>query len=202
MVHADESCLGNQNQGSNPGGASALVEAHGRSGIERRDLYLSSPGTTNNRMALQGAIEVFNRLSHRGQRRRILYFSDSQYLVRGMNEWIGRWKANGWRRKGGQIENLDLWKTLDHAAAQHDVRFGWVRGHIGNPKNEYSDYLAVRAATDQSDSGGLVTSGLLDWLARQRQRGAYLDFDPDQHFLRISSQHEETASGIQRWRSR
>lgn len=191
IVHADESCLGNQNQGANPGGASALVEVRGRSGIVRRDFYLSSPGTTNNRMALQGAIELIHQLSRRGQPLRILYFSDSQYLVRGMSDWIRQWKAKGWRRKGGPIENLELWQTLDRAASQHDVRFVWVRGHVGNPKNEYSDYLAVQAATNQSDSGGLVESRLEDWLAKMRRRGSYLDFDPDEHFDQASTLHTE-----------
>lgn len=192
VVHADESCLGNQNEGSNPGGAAALVEARGGSGIVRRDFFLSAPGTTNNRMALQGAIDLLEQLSRRGHRHRVLYFSDSQYLVRGMSEWISRWKEQGWRRKGGSIENLDLWQTLDHVAAKHDISFTWIRGHHGNPKNEYSDYLAVRAATDQSDSGGLIESGLDEWLEQKRQRGTFLDFDPDAHFQRISSLHAET----------
>ena len=84
LVHADESCLGNGRDGKNPGGAGVLVETLTDDGIVRRDLYISSPDTTNNRMALQGAITSLTALSTEQSGQRISYVSDSQYLVKGM----------------------------------------------------------------------------------------------------------------------
>ena len=95
LVHADESCLGNGMDGKNPGGAGALVETIADDGIVRRDLYISSPDTTNNRMALQGAIVVLRTLEDESGAIHIRYVSDSQYLVKGMNEWLPGWRARG-----------------------------------------------------------------------------------------------------------
>ena len=87
VVHLDESCLGNGRQGDNPGGGGGLVEVRSRNGrIHRRDLYIHSPATTNNRMALSGAIAVLQLLAQKGVRLEVLIVSDSQYLVRGMRE--------------------------------------------------------------------------------------------------------------------
>ena len=112
VVHADESCLGNGREGSNPGGAGALIEIRRRGSVERRDLYISAPATTNNRMALAGAIAVFALLSRKGKRLRVVYVSDSEYLIKGMREWVPGWERRGWRRKGGEILNPELWQTL------------------------------------------------------------------------------------------
>src|SRR5690606_26279294 len=101
-------------------------------------------------------------LAARGRRLRVLAVSDSEYLVKGMREWVPGWRARGWRRKGGAIENLGLWQELVAAADRHDVRWAWVRGHVGHPKNEYADHLAVRAAGGDAGPGGLEPSGLLD----------------------------------------
>ena len=98
-VHADESCLGNGRDGANPGGAGSLIEVGTRDGVVRRDVQISSPDTTNNRMALAGAIATFALLSRKGNRFRVLYVSDSEYLVKGMAEWVPSWIAKGWRRK-------------------------------------------------------------------------------------------------------
>jgi ribonuclease HI len=183
LVHADESCLGNGMDGKNPGGAGALVETLIDEGIVRRDLYISSPDTTNNRMALQGAITTLAALEAEQSGQRISYVSDSQYLVKGMNEWIAGWRARGWRRKGGAIENLAMWQELDAITAQLSVEWKWVRGHAGHPKNEYVDELAVRAATKQIDSGGFVDSELMGWLARKQARGQFTEYDPDRDVL-------------------
>jgi ribonuclease HI len=173
-VHADESCLGNQFQHrASPGGAAGLVETWTGKAWERRDYWLSEPDTTNNRMALRSAIEVLSALS----RPCVIHFvSDSQYLVRGMVEWLPAWKALGWKRKGGAIENLELWRALDRELGRHDVRARWVRGHAGHPENEYVDFLATRAAKEQSASGGLVPSGFGAWLEALRARGRYVDY--------------------------
>ena len=184
LIHADESCLGNGRDGRNPGGAAALVETRQKRGIARRDLYFSSPDTTNNRMALEGATRTLATLKPKGAASRIVFVSDSQYLVKGMSEWVDGWRARGWRRKGGKIENLELWQELVETAAAFSMDWKWVRGHAGHPKNEYVDELAVRAATEQLDSGGLTESGLLAWLARKQESGQFINYDVDSDLVR------------------
>jgi ribonuclease HI len=105
----------------------------------------------------------------------VRFVSDSQYLVRGVAEWLPGWKARGWRRKTGAIENLELWRELDEALQRHRVETVWVRGHAGHPRNEYANHLATRAAKELTRSGGLVPSGFDAWLAAERERGRYLD---------------------------
>ena len=174
-VHADESCLGNQFMDrDNPGGAAGLVELWSGEGWDRRDYWISEPGTTNNRMALGSAIEALGLLPARS---RVEFVSDSQYLVKGMSEWVPGWMARGWKRKGGVIENLELWQELVDAAARHDVTWKWVRGHDGHPRNEYANHLATGAAKRQDASAGLVPSGFEGWLQGERARKRYLAFD-------------------------
>jgi ribonuclease HI len=147
-IYADESCLGNGREGANPGGAAGVIE-HVNPATERLtrwDYWIAEPATTNNRMALRSAIEAFRVISRRGGRFRVLFTSDSQYLVKGMTEWVYGWASRGWRRKEGPIENLELWRELVDAAAPHRVQWQWVRGHAGHPQNEYANDLAVRAA--------------------------------------------------------
>jgi ribonuclease HI len=187
VVHADESCLGNGQDGRTPGGAAALIELRWRGRIVRRDLYLSSPDTTNNRMALSGAIATFSLLGAKGKRLRVIFVSDSEYLIKGMREWVPTWQHQGWKRKGGPVENLDLWKTLTQVASQHDPVWVWVRGHAGDPKNEYANDLAMRAAEHQLSSGGAVPSGFLDWLAEKRRYGRFLGYDPDKAFEQLAA---------------
>ena len=165
-IYADESCLGNGREGANPGGAGVLVEYKRPNGeLVRRDLWVSEPGTTNNRMALRSAIEAFNAISARGRTFRVVFTSDSRYLVDGMTSWVHGWAKRGWRRAGGAIENLELWQEAVRAAAPHEVQWRWVRGHAGHPQNEYANHLATRAAAELSDSGGLVESGFDEWMA-------------------------------------
>jgi ribonuclease HI len=177
-IHADESCLGNQfKTRSNPGGAGGLVEFWDGERWRRRDYWHSDPDTTNNRMAIQSAIlglSLLKRPCH------VRFVSDSQYLVRGMNEWVPAWKARGWKRKSGPPENLELWKELEKVAREHRVAWVWIRGHVGHPRNEYANDLATRAAKELSFSGGLVDSGFVEWLEDQREkRDRYLDFFED-----------------------
>jgi ribonuclease HI len=122
-------------------------------------------------MALRSAIEALSILSRKGKRLRVQFTSDSQYLVKGMSEWVGTWKARGWRRREGEIENLALWQELDAVRELHDVKWQWVRGHNKHLENEYADYLATKAAREQSSSGGPVPSLYEGWLARQRAKG-------------------------------
>jgi ribonuclease HI len=171
-IYADESCLGNGREGDNPGGAAGVIE-HLSSATERLtrwDYWICEPTTTNNRMALRSAIEAFKVIGRKGGRFRVLFTSDSQYLVKGMTEWIFGWAGRGWRRKEGAIENLALWQELVAAAAPHRVQWQWVRGHAGHPQNEYANDLAVRAAKEQSSSDGARTSDFDAWLEAQRVR--------------------------------
>ena len=170
-VYADESCLGNGREGSNPGGAGGVIEVYapGRA-VVRRDYWLSEPATTNNRMALRSAIEAFRILSAKDKRMQVFFTSDSQYLVQGMTAWTRDWAARNWRRKGGVLENLELWRELTEAASKHEHAWRWVRGHAEHPQNEYANLLATRAARDQTTSGGPVGSGFDAWLAAERAR--------------------------------
>lgn len=182
VVHLDESCLGNGRDGATPGGAGGLIELRTGQGITRFDCFISSPDTTNNRMALAGAIAVLQLLAGKEKRLRVLLVSDSEYLVKGVREWAPSWAARNWTRKGGAIENLNLWQVLVQSTTLHETQFTWVRGHTGHAKNEYANDLAVRAAKEQVTSDGVVASGFGDWLEARRARGQYLDYDPDQAF--------------------
>jgi ribonuclease HI len=185
VVHRDESSLGNGREGENPGGAAGLIEVRSGRRIQRRDFYIHSPHTTNNRMALRGATKALQLLAAKGNRMRVLLVSDSEYLVKGMREWVPGWVARGWTRKTGAIENLPLWQELSDAVRWHEVQWTWVRGHAKHPKNEYVDALAVAAAREQKTSAGAVESGFLEWLAARQARGMYPGYDPDVDFQQL-----------------
>jgi ribonuclease HI len=188
-VYVDESCLGNGRDGDNPGGAAGLIEARTSDGlIARRDFWIAEPSTTNNRMALRSGIETFRALSAKGRPARVIFTSDSRYLIDGLREWVFGWAARGWVRKGGPIENLALWQELVSTikTSRHDVQWRWVRGHDGHPQNEYANHLATRAAAAGSSSGGLVPSGFEHWMALRIGAGHHqlpepfpTDFTPD-----------------------
>jgi ribonuclease HI len=145
-IYADESCLGNGREGSNPGGAAGVIEyvSVETGNLTRWDYWVSEPGTTNNRMALRSVIEAFRGISKKGVRFRVTFTSDSQYLIKGMSEWVFGWMSRGWRKKDGEILNLELWKDAVEAVRGHQVNWQWVRGHEGHPQNEYANDLAVR----------------------------------------------------------
>jgi ribonuclease HI len=185
LVHLDESCLGNGRQGENPGGAGGLIEVRTGKRISRRDFYLYSPNTTNNQMALTGAIASLRLLAGKGHRIKVLTVSDSEYLVKGVRQWAPGWAARGWVRRTGPIENLALWQELMDAVRLHDVQWTWVRGHAKHPKNEYADHLAVTAARTRESSAGAVESRFLEWLAAQQAKGRYPGYDPDADFALI-----------------
>lgn len=142
-------------------------------GWHRRDYAAFEPDTTNNRMALRSAIEGLAALRRPC---RVIFTSDSQYLVNGMKDWIHRWAERGWRRKGGRIENLDLWQRLARVARRHRVRWTWVRGHADHPKNEYAHLLATRAAEERRGTEGLVPSGFDEWVQEEIDGGRFVDF--------------------------
>lgn len=174
VIYADESCLGNGREGENPGGAGALLEycRPGDATPMRRDLWLAERATTNNRMALRSVIAAFGALGSRGGAFDVVFVTDSRYIVDGMTQWVHGWARRGWTRKGGAIENLELWFEAIEAAAPHSVRWDWVRGHAGHAQNEYANHLATGAAAAQTDSGGFVPSRFEEWFAAARARGA------------------------------
>jgi ribonuclease HI len=151
-------------------------------GLERRDFFLHAPATTNNRMALAGAIAALQLLGEKGNRLRLVVVSDSEYLVKGVREWAPAWQRRGWTRKAGPIENLHLWQALWQSLDRHEAQFTWVRGHAGHPKNEYANDLAVGAARQQATSTGLVASGFPGWLADRQVDGKFPGYDPDAAF--------------------
>ncbi len=178
-IYADESCLGNGREGENPGGAGVLVE-YARSGGElvRRDVWVSEPATTNNRMALRSVIEAFRAIAHKGTLFRVVFTTDSRYIVDGMSQWVHDWARRGWKRKSGVIENLELWQQAVQAVDGHAVEWRWVRGHAGHAQNEYANHLAIRAASEQNGSAGLVESGYDAWASRVSSSSNKLRLEP------------------------
>ena len=175
-----------------------MIELRTADGIVRKDFFASSPATTNNRMALKGAIDVLSLLQNEegegeggGKHPAIVYHSDSQYLVKGITEWVHNWERRGWRRKGGEVQNLALWKALLPLSrgGGGDIRWRWVRGHAGNVKNEYADHLAVSTAERQSYSHGLVASEFPEWLARQQTSGKFSGYDADADFEQLARRY-------------
>jgi ribonuclease HI len=135
-AYTDGACLGNPG----PGGWAALL----RHGAHERLLCGAEAGTTNNRMELQAAIGALEALKRRTE---VQLWTDSQYVQRGITEWVPRWKRNGWRTSAGKpVANQDLWERLDVLAASHRVDWRWVRGHAGHPENERVDRAAREAA--------------------------------------------------------
>jgi ribonuclease HI len=127
-----------------PGGWGAILvhPASGRSD----ELSGGEPRATNNRMELTAAIRALEALR---QPCRVDLFTDSQYLRRGITEWLPGWIARGWRRKEGELQNEDLWRLLAAAAARHQVRWHWLKGHAGHRLNERADQLAAAAIRAQ-----------------------------------------------------
>lgn len=177
FIYADESCLGNQFRSrARPGGGAGMLEYHHpEHGWIRRDYWTSEPDTTNNRMALISATDLLSALRAPS---RVVFTSDSRYLIDGITQWVHGWAARGWRRKSGEIENLELWRALVAAASRHEIQWEWVKGHAGHPQNEYANDLAIRAAAEQTRSGGLVESGFDAWMDAERRKGHFTSFLP------------------------
>jgi ribonuclease HI len=116
-----------------------------------KELSGGEPHTTNNRMELIAAIEALSALRRSC---RVRLFTDSQYLQRGVTEWMPKWKRNGWARgRTGAVKNLDLWMKLDELTARHEISWNWVRGHSGVELNERCDQL-VHEAREAVRRGG------------------------------------------------
>lgn len=136
-IFTDGACLGNPG----PGGWAALL----RFGTVERMLSGAEPATTNNRMELMAAIAALEALTRPSQ---VRLSTDSQYVKQGIESWVTRWQANGWRTSNRQpVKNQDLWQRLQQAVAPHEVQWAWVRGHAGHVENERVD-AAARAAAE------------------------------------------------------
>lgn len=133
-IYTDGACRGNPG----PGGWGALLLY----GDHRKTLHGGEPETTNNRMEMTAAIEALNAL--KGPREVILY-TDSKYVMDGINKWMPAWKKRGWKTANKKpVKNQDLWQALDEAVSRHKIKWNWVRGHTGVDGNEAADALANR----------------------------------------------------------
>jgi len=133
-VFSDGACKGNPG----PGGWGALLRCRG---VEK-ELWGGEAHTTNNRMELLAVIKALQALKRRSS---VRITTDSQYVKKGITEWVGRWKQNGWKTAARKpVKNSDLWRELDSAVAQHQVEWHWVKGHSGHAENERADELANR----------------------------------------------------------
>ncbi|HEY3327352.1 MAG TPA: ribonuclease HI [Novimethylophilus sp.] len=135
-IFTDGACKGNPG----PGGWGAWL----RCGPHEKELFGGELLTTNNRMELLAVIRALESLK-RPSRARIA--TDSQYVQKGISEWIKGWKARGWRTASKEpVKNVDLWQELDTLASKHEIEWVWVKGHAGHDGNERADQLANRGA--------------------------------------------------------
>jgi len=133
-IYTDGAC--DPNPG--PGGWAAVLLF----GKHEKELSGAEADTTNNRMELTAAVEALGALS---QPCRVDLFTDSEYLRRGITEWLPDWRKRGWKRKSGKLANIDLWQALEGAMEAHDISWHWVRGHASDRLNQRVDRLARRA---------------------------------------------------------
>lgn len=140
-LFTDGACSGNPG----PGGW-AFILRHDKTGKER-EASGGEANTTNNRMELTAVIKGLEALSRSC---RVQLFTDSNYVGKGLSEWMPKWKKNNWRRgsrgQDGPVKNVELWQELDRLAARHEIHFHWIAGHSGHPENERCDELAVEAS--------------------------------------------------------
>lgn len=140
-IYTDGACRGNPG----PGGWGALLRFKGK----EKSLYGAEPLTTNNRMELMAAIMALEELK-RGCKVRLT--TDSQYVMKGITEWLANWRRRGWKTADKKpVKNADLWQRLDEAARRHEVEWAWVRGHNGHAENELADQLANRAIDEMQE---------------------------------------------------
>ncbi|NVK39704.1 MAG: ribonuclease HI [Oceanospirillaceae bacterium] len=142
-IFTDGACKGNPG----PGGWGAVM----RYGEQEKQLFGGEANTTNNRMELMAAIEALAALTRPCK---VRLTTDSQYVRKGITEWLRNWKRNGWKTASKQpVKNADLWKRLDEEVARHDVEWHWVKGHSGHPENELADALANKGVEQLSKRG-------------------------------------------------
>lgn len=133
-IYADGACKGNPGRG----GWGALMVADGK----EKEIFGGEENTTNNRMELMAVIQALQALKRPCQ---VVLYTDSQYVQKGITEWIHNWKKRGWKTAAKEpVKNAELWQELDTAQARHKVEWRWVRGHSGHAGNERADQLANR----------------------------------------------------------
>ena len=141
-IFTDGACSGNPG----PGGWGAIL----RSGDTEKELFGGELLTTNNRMEMMAVIEALRALKKPVAAR---VHTDSQYVQKGISEWIHGWKRRGWKTAAREpVKNEDLWRELDRLAAAHEIKWIWVKGHAGHPENERADALA-RRGVEQARTG-------------------------------------------------
>lgn len=133
-IYTDGACKGNPG----PGGWGAFLS----SGGHEKEMFGGEPLTTNNRMELLAVIRALQALKQTSE---VVVHTDSQYVQKGVSEWMRSWKARGWKTADKKpVKNVDLWLELDGLLAGHSIQWKWVKGHAGNPGNERADVLANR----------------------------------------------------------
>ena len=131
-IYTDGACKGNPG----PGGWGALIIE----GDTKNEICGGEADTTNNRMEILAVIMALKTINARSG---ITIFTDSTYVQKGISEWIGKWKTNGWRTSNNKdVKNKDLWVQLDSLTSQVTISWMWVKGHSGHPENDRADYLA------------------------------------------------------------
>ena len=138
-IYSDGACRGNPG----PGGWGVLLRSRGM----EKELWGGEADTTNNRMELTAVIRALEALKRPS---RVRLYTDSQYVQKGISQWIRQWKRRGWRTAERKpVKNIDLWQRLDELAAVHEVEWHWVRGHAGHVENERADRLANMGIPDR-----------------------------------------------------
>ena len=141
-IYTDGACRGNPG----PGGWGALM----RSGKHERELWGGEAHTTNNRMEMTAVIESLKALKQPSE---VVLTTDSQYVRKGITEWIEGWKRKNWQTAARKpVKNVDLWKEIDALASQHTIEWRWVKGHSGHAENEKVDDLANRGIDELKSS--------------------------------------------------
>ena len=134
IIYTDGACRGNPG----PGGWGVLIEY----GESSKQLYGGDNSTTNNKMELTAAIMALKEIKEPCE---IILYTDSKYVLQGIEDWIHNWKKRGWRGANKKpVKNIELWKELDELRDEHNIKWNWVKGHSGDPGNETADMLANR----------------------------------------------------------
>jgi ribonuclease HI len=145
-IYTDGACRGNPG----PGGWGAIL----RFGDREKEIKGAEPHTTNNRMELTAAIQALAALTRGCE---VVLYTDSQYVRKGILEWMPNWKLRDWHTADKKpVKNVDLWQALDHEIARHKIEWHWVKGHAGVPGNERADQLANQAIDEMQ--AGLTVS--------------------------------------------
>jgi|TARA_B110000971_G_scaffold130911_1_gene134012 ribonuclease HI len=141
-IYTDGACKGNPG----PGGWGALIIENG----EKNEIFGGEANTTNNRMEIMAVIMALRSIEKKCE---ITVFTDSTYVQKGINEWIDKWKINGWRTSNRKdVKNKDLWVQLDSLNSEISVNWIWVKGHSGHPENDRADFLANQGVRNDGKS--------------------------------------------------